>query len=103
MMTPHISNCAWGSGGVFSSNARESSAHEQGVGRHQLPMITMGILLAGHIRVRFEDNIYLRKGVLAKSNAQMLEMAVNLVEMLHEVATADDARRILAMSNGTSD
>ena len=103
-MTPHISNCAWGSGGVFSSNARESSAHEQGVGRHQLPMITMGILLAGHIRVRFEDNIYLRKGVLAKSNAQMVEMAVNLVETLqHEVATPDDARQILAISNRMSD
>ena len=75
-----------------------------GVGRHQLPMITMGILLDGHIRVGFEDNIYLRKGVLAKSNAQMVEMAANLVETLqHEVATPDDARQILAISNGTSD
>jgi 3-keto-5-aminohexanoate cleavage enzyme len=70
-----------------------------GVGRTQLPMITMGILLGGHIRVGFEDNIYLRRGVLAKSNAQMVETAVNLVETLqHEVATPDDARRILGLN-----
>ena len=37
-----------------------------GVGKHQLATIAMGILLGGHIRVGFEDNIYLRKGILAK-------------------------------------
>ncbi|MCZ6680718.1 MAG: 3-keto-5-aminohexanoate cleavage protein [Candidatus Poribacteria bacterium] len=72
-----------------------------GVGRMQLPMITMGMLLGGHIRVGFEDNIYLRKGVLAKNNAQMVEVAVNLVEQLQrEVATPSEARRILGLSNG---
>ena len=69
-----------------------------GVGRTQLPMITMGILLGGHIRVGFEDNIYLRKGVLLKSNAEMVEVAVELVEQLqHEVATPAEARRILGI------
>jgi 3-keto-5-aminohexanoate cleavage enzyme len=72
-----------------------------GVGRHQLPMITMGVILDGHVRVGFEDNIYVRKGVLAKSNAQMVEIAANLVETLqHQVATPDDARRILGISSG---
>ena len=69
-----------------------------GVGRTQLPMITLGILLGGSIRVGFEDNVYLRKGVLAKSNAQMVEMAVRLVEDLQrEVASTDDARRVLGL------
>ena len=69
-----------------------------GVGKAQLPMITMGILLGGHIRVGFEDNIYLKKGVLAKSNAQMVEMAVNLIRHLQcEVATTDEARDILGI------
>ena len=69
-----------------------------GVGRMQLPMITTGIILGGHIRVGFEDNIYLRKGVLLRSNAQMVEVAANLVEQLqHEVATPTDARRILGI------
>lgn len=67
-----------------------------GVGRDQLPMITMSILLGGNIRVGFEDNIYLKKGVLASNNAQMVEMAVDLAERLgRQVATPQEARQIL--------
>lgn len=69
-----------------------------GVGRSQLPMITMGIILGGHVRVGFEDNLYLRRGVLLQSNAQMVELAANLVEQLqHEVATPAEARQILGI------
>jgi len=79
------------------SNARWSVL---GVGKDQLPMITMGILLGGNIRVGFEDNIYLRRGVLASSNAQMVEMAVDLAERLgREVATPAEARKILGLKN----
>ncbi len=71
-----------------------------GVGKDQLPMITMGILLGGNIRVGFEDNIYLKKGVLASSNAQMVEMAVDLAERLgRQVATPDEARQILRLKD----
>ena len=71
-----------------------------GVGRAQLSMITLGILLGGNIRVGFEDNIYLRKGVLAKSNAQLVEMAVNLAGLLQrETATPNEAREILGISH----
>jgi 3-keto-5-aminohexanoate cleavage enzyme len=69
-----------------------------GIGKWQLPMIAMGVLLGGNIRVGFEDNIYLRKGVLAESNAQMVEMAVGLVRSLQrEVATPDEARKMLGI------
>ena len=69
-----------------------------GVGRAQLPMITMAILLGGHARVGFEDNLYLRRGVLLKSNAEMVELAANLIETLqHEVASPADARQILGI------
>ena len=69
-----------------------------GVGRTQLPMITMGIVLGGHVRVGFEDNIYLRKGVLLKSNAQMVDLAATMVAKLqHEVATPAEARQILGI------
>ena len=44
-----------------------------GVGRTEFPMITLGILLGGHVRVGFEDNVYLEKGVLAKSNGELVE------------------------------
>ena len=69
-----------------------------GVGRHQLPMITMAIILGGHVRVGFEDNIYLRRGRLLSSNAEMVEVAASLIGKLqHEVATPDEAREILAI------
>jgi len=66
------------------------------VGRAQLPMITMGMLLDGHVRVGFEDNLYLEKGVLATSNAQFVEQVVRLCgEVGREVASPAEARRIL--------
>ena len=71
-----------------------------GVGRAQLPMITMGTILGGHIRVGFEDNLYLRRGVLLKNNAEMVKVAANLVKQLQrEVATPNEAREILGISN----
>ena len=67
-----------------------------GVGRGQLPMIAMGLLLGGHIRVGFEDNLFLGKGVLAPSNAACVEQAVSLARQLQrEVATPAEARAIL--------
>jgi len=69
-----------------------------GIGKTQLPMITMGVLLGGNVRVGFEDNIYIKKGVLAKSNAQIVEMAADLAERLgRSVATPDEARRMLGI------
>lgn len=69
-----------------------------GVGRAQLSMITLGILLSGSIRVGLEDNIYLRKGVLATSSAQFVQRAVDLVRLLeHEPATPNEARQMLGI------
>ncbi|MEW6670870.1 MAG: 3-keto-5-aminohexanoate cleavage protein [Thermodesulfobacteriota bacterium] len=70
-----------------------------GVGKSQLSMITMALILGGHIRVGFEDNLFLRKGAPAKSNAQFVEMAAELVRQLQrEVATPAEARDILGIS-----
>lgn len=67
-----------------------------GIGRHELPLATMAILLGGHVRVGFEDNIYYKKGEVAKSNAQLVERIVRLAKELgREVATPDEAREIL--------
>ena len=57
--------------------------------------------LGGHVRVGFEDNIYLRRGELAKSNAQLVERIVTIAEALNmEVATPDESRRILSLKEG---
>jgi 3-keto-5-aminohexanoate cleavage enzyme len=70
-----------------------------GTGADQLEIITQGILLGGNVRVGFEDNIYLKKGVLADSNAQFVEMATDLARRQgRTIATPEDARQILGLS-----
>jgi 3-keto-5-aminohexanoate cleavage enzyme len=70
-----------------------------GVGKAQLPMAAMAIIMGGHVRVGMEDNVYLRKGILATSNADFVSQMVELAGLLQRpVATVDDARRILGLS-----
>jgi len=70
-----------------------------GIGRYQLPLSTMAILMGGHVRVGFEDNIYYKKGELAKSNAQFVERVAKLSrELGREVASPEEARKILGIS-----
>jgi uncharacterized protein (DUF849 family) len=70
-----------------------------GVGRTQFPMAAMGVLLDGHVRVGFEDNLYLKKGVLAKSNAELVKRTVDIIHDLNcEVASVEEAREILGLS-----
>lgn len=67
-----------------------------GIGKDELPLGVMAIVLGGHVRVGFEDNIYYSKGVLAKSNAELVERIVRIAkEVGREVATPDEAREIL--------
>lgn len=74
-----------------------------GIGRHQFTLGAAGILLGGNIRVGFEDNVYLSKGVLARSNAELVEKAVRIIrELGFEVATVDEARTILPLKPRTS-
>ncbi len=70
-----------------------------GIGRFQFPMVTLSMLLGGHARVGFEDNIYLSKGVLARSNGELVEKAVRIArELGREIAAPDEARAILGLS-----
>ena len=54
--------------------------------------------MGGHVRVGLEDNIFYKKGELAKSNAQLVERVVRLAkEFGREIATPDEARAILGL------
>lgn len=69
-----------------------------GIGKEGQKVSQLALEMGGHMRVGFEDNVYLRKGVLAESNAQLVEQAVSIVERSGErVASADEAREILAI------
>ncbi|HOJ95159.1 MAG TPA: 3-keto-5-aminohexanoate cleavage protein [Fervidobacterium nodosum] len=69
-----------------------------GIGRYELPLAVHAIVMGGHVRVGFEDNIYYRKGELATSNAQLVERIVRIAnEVGREIATPDEARKILGI------
>lgn len=69
------------------------------IGRHQRRMLALAALLgANGLRVGFEDNVYLRKGQLAASNAELVADIVGLVTDLgRKVATIAEARAILGV------
>jgi 3-keto-5-aminohexanoate cleavage enzyme len=68
------------------------------VGRAQLQITTLGMLLGGMVRVGMEDNVYYRKGELAKSNAQLVARTVRIARELElEIASPDEAREILGI------
>jgi uncharacterized protein (DUF849 family) len=65
-------------------------------GKHQFKMCTGALLMGGNARVGLEDNLFLEKGVKAKSNAEQVEKIVRIARELGvEPATPDEARRIL--------
>ena len=67
-------------------------------GRHQFPMCTISMIMGGNVRVGMEDNLYLSKGVLAKSNAEQVEKIIRIARELGlEPATPDEAREILKL------
>jgi 3-keto-5-aminohexanoate cleavage enzyme len=69
-----------------------------GIGRNQFPMAAMAIAMGGNVRVGFEDNTYISKGVLAKSNGEMVEKVVRIAnELGREIATPAEAREILGL------
>jgi 3-keto-5-aminohexanoate cleavage enzyme len=69
-----------------------------GIGIHQFPLVTMGMLMGGHVRVGMEDNLYISRGVMAKNNAQFVEKIARIArEIGRSVATPDEAREILGM------
>lgn len=70
-----------------------------GIGRYQLPVAAQSTVMGGHVRVGLEDNIYWSKGVLAKSNAQLVERVAQLAAMLgRPVANVEETRAILCLS-----
>ena len=67
-------------------------------GRAQFPICTQSLLIDGNCRVGLEDNLYLEKGVMAKSNAEQVTKMVRIAkEFGVEPVTPDEARKILGL------
>ena len=70
-------------------------------GRSQLPLITMGAIMGGNVRVGLEDSLWIGKGQLAKNNAEQVKRIRAILEnMSLEIATPKDAREMLALKGG---
>jgi len=69
-----------------------------GIGRNQFNVAAMAAIAGGHIRVGFEDNIFISPGVLAESNGELVSKAVRIAtELGREPASPADARNILKL------
>jgi uncharacterized protein (DUF849 family) len=69
-----------------------------GIGKAAFTSVAQSYLVGGHVRVGLEDAVYLSRGQLAKSNAEMVVKARRIVEDLGgTIATIDDARRIVGL------
>lgn len=64
----------------------------------QFHLGAVAITMGGHVRVGLEDNIYVRRGKLAKSNAELVEKIRGISELFErEIATPDEARQMLGL------
>jgi 3-keto-5-aminohexanoate cleavage enzyme len=69
-----------------------------GIGRHQLILGGMAVFMGGNVRVGFEDNIYYSRGVLAKTNAELVARMVRIAkEAGRQIASPEEARSILGL------
>ncbi len=67
------------------------------LGRSQMPFVAASVLAGGNVRVGLEDNLWLRKGVLA-TNAQLVSNAVSIIENLGStVLSASQVRSKLGL------
>jgi len=74
-----------------------------GTGRWGFPAVALSYLSGGHVRVGLEDGVQISRGVLADSNAQMVEKARDIVEKLGgQIATPAEARVMLGLSESSA-
>ena len=67
-------------------------------GRSQMPFVTQAAMLGGNVRVGLEDSLFIGKGELASSNAAQVTKIRGILESLgHQIATPDEARKILEL------
>jgi len=69
-------------------------------GRHEFNLCTVGAIMGGNVRVGMEDNLYLSKGQLARSNAEMVEKMVSILKQLDLAPASSQEARILLKLKG---
>jgi uncharacterized protein (DUF849 family) len=89
---PHLLHLKQTTESLFGPKAIFSTI---GAGRNEFALGTVSMLMGGGVRVGLEDNLWLSKGEMAKSNAQLVEKMVRIAaEFGYEPATPDEARQM---------
>ena len=89
-----VSNLCW----LVNAIPAGSTWTATGIGRHAFTLAAPAIAMGGNVRVGFEDNLYLERGVLAKSNGELVAKIVRIAKELgRPIATSAEAREILGL------
>ena len=89
-----VQNLAW----LVNSIPAGSTWTATGIGRHAFTLAAHAIAMGGNVRIGFEDNLNLEKGVPAKSNGELVAKVVRIAKELgREIATSAEAREILSL------
>lgn len=89
-----VSNLCW----LVNAIPAGSTWTVTGIGRHAFTLAAPAIAMGGNVRVGFEDNLYLERGVLAKSNGELVAKVVRIAKELgRPIATSAEAREILGL------
>ena len=89
-----VDNLCW----LVKNSPARSTWTATGIGRDAFQLAAPAIVMGGNVRVGFEDNLYLERGVLAKSNGELVDKVVRMAKLLgREVANSDEAREILGL------
>jgi 3-keto-5-aminohexanoate cleavage enzyme len=76
----------------------DSTFSVAGIGRYEFSLAELSIKHGGHVRVGLEDNIFIEKGVLTKSNAELVDKVVKIAKKYgRQIATPEETRQILEM------
>jgi len=74
-----------------------------GAGRNQMFIAAQSAVMGGNVRVGLEDSLWLGRGTLAKSNAEQVTKVRRILEEIGlQVATPDDARKMLKLKGGNN-
>ena len=92
--TATVGNLVWMANAIPAGSTWTAT----GIGRHEFTLAAPAIVMGGHVRVGFEDNLFIEKGVLAKSNGELVAKVVRLAKELGRgVASSAEAREILGL------
>ena len=89
-----VQNLCW----MVNAIPADSTWTATGIGRHAFTLAAHAIAMGGNVRVGFEDNLNLERGVPAKSNGELVAKVVRIAKELgRPIATSAEAREILGL------